>query len=103
MEKRDWSKITLIDNTNYPKKRFELHIDNKIAFIEYILAKGNTIYLTHTEVPETLKGLGIGNQIVKKALVYIREKEYKLVPICPFIKIYIKRHPKEAEGLLKSS
>ncbi len=66
MEKKDWSQVALVNNIDNPKKRFELHVDDKIVYIEYILAKGNSIYLTHTEVPRSLEGNGLGSAIVKK-------------------------------------
>jgi hypothetical protein len=38
MQNKDWSQLKLINNTKHPKKRFELHVEDKVAFIEYILA-----------------------------------------------------------------
>ncbi len=102
MEKKDWSQLSLINNINNPKKRFELHVEDQIVFIEYILAKGDSIYLTHTEVPVALEGNGLGSAIIKKTLKYIREKGYQLVPLCPFVAAYLKKHPEAADGLLKS-
>ncbi len=101
MEKKDWSLLPLINNTDAAKKRFEFHIENEIACIEYILATGDVIYLTHTEVPRSLEGKGLGSAIIKKTLEYIREKGYQLVPLCPFVAAYIKMHPEVGEGLLK--
>ncbi len=101
MEKKDWSDLTLIDNIDNPKKRFELHVEDKIVFIEYILAKGDSMYLTHTEVPRSLEGNGLGSAIIKKTLKYIREKGYQLVPLCPFVAAYLKKHPEASDGILK--
>ncbi len=101
MEKKDWVEIPLVNNTNRPKKRFELQLENEIIFIEYILTKDNSIYLTHTEVPRSLEGNGLGSIIVKKALDYIRKKGYKMIPLCPFVAAYLKRHPEDANGILK--
>ncbi|MBQ4821487.1 GNAT family N-acetyltransferase [Aquimarina sp. MMG016] len=101
MEKKDWSNLALINNTESPKKRFELHVENEIVFIEYILAKGDTIYLTHTEVPQLLEGQGLGTTIIKKTLHYIKEKGYRLVPLCPFVAAYLKKHPEVGKDILK--
>ncbi len=101
MEKKDWSHLILINNTDSPKKRFELHVEDQIVFIEYILAKGNSIYLTHTEVPVALEGNGLGSTIIKKTLAYIRKKGYQLVPLCPFVAAYLKKHPEAGVGMLK--
>ena len=86
----------LIDNEI--AKRYEFHVDGVIPKIDYKKAKGK-IYLVHTEVPEQLKGKGIASALVKKVLEDIRQKEITLVSICPFVAMYIKRHP-EWESLL---
>ncbi|MBP2830971.1 N-acetyltransferase [Aquimarina sp. U1-2] len=101
MSHKDWSSLTLTNNKNNPKKRFELHVDDKIAFIEYILAKEDTIYLTHTEVPRPLEGNGLGSALVKKTLAFIEEKGYQLVPLCPFVAAYLKRYPDTVKRILK--
>jgi predicted GNAT family acetyltransferase len=78
---------------NETNKRFELDIDGHIAFIETILNKDNIMFLTHTEVPPSLEGKGVGSRIVKNALVYIEEHGYTLAPLCPFVAKYLRIHP----------
>ncbi|OYU82249.1 MAG: GNAT family N-acetyltransferase [Flavobacterium sp. BFFFF1] len=80
-------------NINEEKKRFELKVDNHIAFIEYILSTDNTMFLTHTEVPHALEGKGVGSRIVERTLFYITDHGYKLAPLCPFVAKYLTRHP----------
>ncbi len=77
---------------NEEKKRFELHVDGHIAFIEYIISKDDTIFLTHTEVPKSLSGRGVGSKIVELALNFVKEKKYGLAPLCPFVAKYITKH-----------
>ncbi len=91
---------TLIDNNQGPKKRFELHVGDQVAFIDYMLNRNGVIFLTHTEVPDALEGQGIGSTMVSQALEIVRERELKLAPLCPFVAAYLKEHPKKAEGLL---
>ncbi len=88
----------LIDNQD--KKQYEFHIEDHIVKIEYIKAK-NQIYLTHTEVSTALEGKGIGSAIVKQVLEDIKEKDLTLVPLCPFVAAYIKRHPEWRSLVLK--
>ena len=89
----------LIDNEE--RKQYEIHIDNYIPRIEYIKAKGDKIFLTHTEVPRQLEGKGIGNALVKHVLEDIKLKGLTLVPLCPFVAMYIKRHPEWKSLVLK--
>lgn len=81
----------LIDNTE--NHQYEFHIDKLVPKIEYIKSKNGEIYLTHTEVPVQLEGKGVGSQLVKKVLKDIERQELRLVPLCPFVAGYIKKHP----------
>lgn len=76
---------------NEEKKRFELEVEGRIAFIDY-KEKESKITLIHTEVPLELEGKGVGNAIVEKTLNYIEQNNYVLIPLCPFVFAYIKRH-----------
>ena len=100
MGAKNWDDLELINNEEGPRKRFELHIGDQIAFIDYIINKQGVIYLTHTEVPVALEGQGVGSAIVSKVLEHIRSEELKMAPLCPFVAVYLKRHPEAAEGLL---
>lgn len=78
---------------NYDKKRFELHTEGSFAFIDYILNNENVMFLTHTEVPKELGGKGIGKILVQHSLEYLKENNYKLAPLCPFVAAYVKKNP----------
>jgi uncharacterized protein len=80
----------VIDNPEL--KRFELHVGERIAIAQYI-AGHDTMTFTHTEVPQTLEGQGIGSALVKGALDQVRERGWKVAPMCPFVAAYIRRHP----------
>ncbi len=86
---------------NQEKKRFELEVEGKIAYIEFIKNNEDIMFLTHTEVPRGLEGKGVGSAIVSKTLDYIQENRYTLAPLCPFIAAYVKRHPERKEILAK--
>jgi len=77
---------------NPDKKRFELDAEGRTAIIETILSNDNVMFLTHTEVPIALEGKGVGKRIVESALNYIKDHNYKLAPLCPFVAAYLKRH-----------
>ncbi len=84
---------------NEPRKCFEYHIDGLVPRIEYIQTK-DEIYLTHTEVPVVLEGQGIGASLVGEVLSEIETYNKALIPLCPFVAAYIRRHP-EWKRLLK--
>jgi len=72
--------------------RFELDTEAGPAFIDY-RREGSVVVMTHAEVPAALNGRGIGSQLVKGALDLVQADGEKVVPQCPFVAVYIKRHP----------
>lgn len=84
---------------NEAKHQFELIVDGHTALAAYRLKPG-VITFTHTEVPKELGGRGIGSQLAKGALDLVRARGLKVVPLCPFIKAYIEKHP-EYQDLLQ--
>lgn len=85
------SSSTFVDNED--RKRFELQVDDITAFVDYIINKKGEIYLTHTEVPEKAEGRGLAKELLEHVFQDIEKRELKLVPICPFVKVYLHRNP----------
>lgn len=77
---------------NEEKSRFELDVDGHIAFIDYKETPSN-VALIHTEAPEELAGTGAAAALVEKTLVYVQESGKKLLPYCPYVFAFIKKHP----------
>ncbi len=80
----------LIDNKT--NNQYEFHLGEFTPKVEYYKT-GDKIYLTHVEVPVQLQGKGIGNILVNEVLEDIKQNGLSLVPLCPFVSAYIKRHP----------
>ncbi|MBO0951234.1 GNAT family N-acetyltransferase [Fibrella forsythiae] len=78
---------------NETRHRFELMTDGKLSKVDFIRPDEHTLALTHTEVHPDLEGKGIGTNLVKQVLTYAEEHNQKIVPLCPFVSTYIKRHP----------
>ena len=76
---------------NEPSHRFECNVEGGVAFTAYYRS-GNEIVFTHTEVPGEAEGQGIAGKIVAFALAYARERQLVVVPQCPYVKSYLKRH-----------
>lgn len=77
---------------NEEKKHFEIDINGKYAFTNYD-EFGNQIALVHTETEPELEGTGAASALVEKTLVYLEKNNKQLLPFCPFVFAYIKRHP----------
>lgn len=83
---------------NEKARRFEWEVDGKVAYTEYILTL-NRIVFSHTEVPVGLEGRGIGSGLAKHVLNYAKENNLAIVPLCPFVAGYIRKHPEFKEML----
>lgn len=77
---------------NAAASRYETTVEGRLAFAEYMLTGAN-ITFTHTEVPVELEGRGIASQLARFALDDARARGLAVIPLCPFIKAYIARHP----------
>jgi hypothetical protein len=77
---------------NIERRRFELDADGHVAFSNYSRT-GNVFTIRHTEVPKELEGRGIGSALIRGVLDIARSQGLKVVPVCPFAKAYIERHP----------
>ncbi|MXV37105.1 N-acetyltransferase [Flavobacteriaceae bacterium Ap0902] len=83
-------------NINETNKRFELEYNGHLAFINYG-EFGKSIALVHTEAEPELKGTGAASALVEKTLTHLKEEGKEILPYCPYVFAYIKRHPEWKE------
>jgi predicted GNAT family acetyltransferase len=88
--KDEYKNLKLVKNETAHK--FEMNVDGNTAIVEYKEFPGK-IALIHTEVPPILEGKGVATAIIEKSLNYIEQNNLKLIPLCPMVVAYIKRHP----------
>jgi uncharacterized protein len=80
---------------NPAELRYELYADDELAGeIRYRRLPG-ALALVHTEVDP--KRHGLGTELVQRALDDIRARGLRVVPVCPFVAAYIRRHPEYAD------
>ena len=78
--------------------RYELEVDGEVAFTAF-QKRGDTVVFTHTEVPQDERGQGVGETLIKGALQQVRDAGLEVIPLCPFVDAYIRRHPEEQDLL----
>lgn len=83
---------SLTIENNEAAQRWEACIGQQRAITAY-KRTGDTIILTHTEVPPELEGQGIAGRLVQTALDDARDHHLTVIPLCPFVAGYIRRHP----------
>lgn len=71
-----------------------------LAEMTYFYSGDGEITIDHTEVDKSLRGKGVGEDLVKEGVSFARENNLKIVPTCPFTKKVIDETP-EYQDVLK--
>jgi hypothetical protein len=76
---------------NTARSRYELEVDGEVAVAHYSRSPGRLVF-THTVVPETISGRGVASTLIRGALDSARAEHLKIVPQCPFVAAFVKKH-----------
>jgi len=79
--------------------RFTLTSGTAVAVLEYREHDPRTLECYHTFVPPPLRGRGVASRLVEQALRYALEQRITVIPTCPFVAAFIRRHPEYAAVL----
>jgi predicted GNAT family acetyltransferase len=85
----------VVDNPQ--ASRYKLWLGTTRAGLIQYRAEPGTIVLVHTEIDPAFEGQGLGERLVAGALADLRARGLKLVPLCPFVRAYLRRHPDQAD------
>ena len=82
---------------NATSRQFEIRADTGDAAVLTYVKRGDTLDLMHTRVPRELEGQGYGGALAKAALDYARAHGFRIIPTCPFVSAYLRRHKEYAD------
>lgn len=78
---------------NPARSRYELLLDGVVSGeLSYRRVPGG-IALTHAGVDPARQGRGLGVRLVAGALADLRVRDLRVVPVCPFVVWFMRRHP----------
>jgi uncharacterized protein len=80
---------------NPEELRYELVDDDQVVGELIYRRYPDRILLVHTDIPPALEGQGLGSRLVAGALDDARAKGLRIVPVCPFVRSYLRRHPEQ--------
>jgi hypothetical protein len=83
---------------NVEAQRFEARVQNLLSLLTY-RRLGNRITFVHTEVPPALERKGLAAKLTRTALDFARAENLQVIPLCPYVANYIRKHP-EVQDLL---
>ena len=83
---------------NVAASRFEATVEGQLCVCQYRVF-GKVMMLTHTGVPQVLRGRGIAALLVQAALDHARAHGLKVRPDCSYAEVYMQRHPETLDLL----
>lgn len=97
MEPADTDAPAVTDNPS--ASRYELHLGTELAgFAEYKLRQHDTVInLVHTEIGDAFQGKGLATHLARFSLDDARKRGLAVLPFCPYISSWIKKHPDYAD------
>jgi uncharacterized protein len=80
--------------TNVTKEsdRFSIEVDGKTAGFTEIVDEDGRRTFPHTEVDDAFQGRGLATILIGEALQQTREAGLRIVPVCPMVANYVKKH-----------
>jgi hypothetical protein len=93
--------VNVLVSDNPRELRYELHVGNEVAGEIRYRRQPGAVVLAYTDLEPRFEGRGLGSRLVQGALDDIRARGCGVVPVCPFVAAFIRRHPEYA-GLVTS-
>lgn len=85
---------------NEKKGYFYVKVDDKIEVkMTFVFAGPHKIIIDHTEVNPGHNGKNFGKKMVEKAVLFARETNLKIIPLCPFAKKVFDKTPEFGDVL----
>ena len=76
------------------QERYVVAVDgDEAGFAAYHFRGGSIYFFYHTEIGDAFAGQGLGSQLARGALDDVRDQGSMVVPLCPFIAGWLKKHP----------
>jgi len=75
------------------KGRYVTVVDGHEAEMTYSRVNLHHIIVDHTEVPDALRGKGVGVALAEHVIAEARRKRFKITPLCPFLAAQFRKHP----------
>jgi predicted GNAT family acetyltransferase len=73
--------------------RYEIHVGEHLAGFAQYRERGTRRIFFHTEIADGFSGRGLAGVLAKRAIQETIEQGRVIVPLCPFIAAYLKKHP----------
>ena len=73
--------------------KYTIAVDGETVGLTAVADRNNQRVFYHTEIEERFGGRGLANILVGEALEATRADGKRVVPVCPMVAAFIKKHP----------
>ena len=71
-----------------------LRIDGeRHGYLEFTRPEVGVLHIDYVEVSPHLRGSGLGRQLVEKAVAFANDANLKVVPLCSYARLVMRRDP----------
>jgi predicted GNAT family acetyltransferase len=84
--------VTIVVSDNPEQERYEIVVDGELAGFSEYRGHGPVRAFTHTEIQDRFGGQGLATELIRQALDDIRDQGLHILPICPFVKVFLNEH-----------
>lgn len=79
------------------RSRFRLSIDGREAVVLDYVARPGVWDITHTYADPAFRGTGVASRLVQHVFDEARAGGIRIIPSCPYIPVWVSRHPADAD------
>jgi hypothetical protein len=89
------NELTITREDGPSKGRYVAKVAGVDAEAELTWSRANPhlIIADHTEVPDTLRGRGLGMALAARLVEDARAQSVKIIPLCPYVNAERRKHP----------
>lgn len=71
-----------------------------LAEMTIVLSGEKQLIIDHTMVSDQLRGQGVGDQLLAEVIQFARDKNLKIIPLCPFAKARMEKNKERYTDVL---
>ncbi|MFD7975499.1 GNAT family N-acetyltransferase [Streptomyces sp. NPDC059071] len=79
------------------RHRYEILVDDERAGLTAYRDRGDRRVFFHTEIDDGYAGQGLASILVEQALNDVRATGMRIVPVCPYVAKFLKKHEEFAD------
>lgn len=101
---REKNKEKGVNKVEIKRKNEQFYIgdnpESPLAEMTIVLSGTKQLIIDHTMVSDQLRGKGVGDQLLAEVVQFARDKNLKIIPLCPFAKARMEKNKEHYRDVL---